>query len=209
MKVDQEDGWEAGKSPADGTASLSELLCEIEATAENGEQVSIQTVQELAGSRFAGPMLLFPGLVAASPLSGIPFVPTMIGTIVFLVSAQLAAGRKHLWFPPMIRNAGLKPSKVSTAVSFLRTPVYYLDLATRKRLKFLTGSIGLRLAAASCLIVAITMPPLEFVPFTSTLAGIVIAAFGLALTARDGLLMAIAFTLLAGIAVSSIYFMAV
>jgi hypothetical protein len=37
-----------------------------------------------------------------------------------------------------------------------------------------------------------TMPPLELLPFAATIAGIALAAFGLAIVARDGVLVVIA-----------------
>jgi hypothetical protein len=41
----------------------------------------------------------------------------------------------------------------------------------------------------------LTVPPLEFIPFASTAPMAAIAAFGLAMTLRDGLLMALGFVL--------------
>ncbi len=45
-----------------------------------------------------------------------------------------------------------------------------------------------RAGAVVCVLVGATMPVMELVPFTSTWAGAVIAGYGLAITARDGLL---------------------
>lgn len=56
------------------------------------------------------------------------------------------------------------------------------------------------MAAGLCILLALTVPPLELLPFATTAPMAAIAAFGLALLVRDGLLMVIA-TLLAGAAV--------
>src|SRR5690606_36946996 len=55
-----------------------------------------------------------------------------------------------------------------------------------------------RIAAAICILLALTVPPLELVPFATTAPMGAIAAFGLALFVRDGLLMIIAAALSGG-----------
>ena len=54
-----------------------------------------------------------------------------------------------------------------------------------------------RIAAVMVMALCLTVPPLELVPFGSTAPMLAIAAFGLALLVRDGLLMiaALAFSL--------------
>ena len=49
-----------------------------------------------------------------------------------------------------------------------------------------------KVAAVMILLLCLTVPPLEFLPFASSAPMLAIAAFGLALTVRDGLLMLIA-----------------
>lgn len=184
-------------------ASLSALLQDIETAARSEDAVSIETVQHLAGHRFSGPMLLVPGLIAASPLSGIPLVPSFVGLVVFLVCVQLIAGRHHLWLPQILCASTMRSSRVVRTIAYLKRPASYLDAITAPRMTFLTKGIPLRLAAAICLVVAITMPPLELLPFTSTLAGMIIAAFGLALTTRDGLAMLVALVVFGAIVAAS------
>ena len=49
-----------------------------------------------------------------------------------------------------------------------------------------------RALAAACMLVALTIPPLEIVPFAGSFSWAAIAAFGLALMAHDGVLAMIA-----------------
>ncbi len=49
------------------------------------------------------------------------------------------------------------------------------------------------MGAAACLLLCLTVPPLELFPFASTAPMAAIALFGLAMTLRDGLVMALAF----------------
>ena len=55
------------------------------------------------------------------------------------------------------------------------------------------GASATRVIAAFCVLIALGMPPMEMIPFSANLAGAALAAFGLALIARDGVLALIAF----------------
>lgn len=63
------------------------------------------------------------------------------------------------------------------------------------RLPALTSGPIVRVAAACAILLSLSVPPLELLPFARTAPMAAIAAFGLALLARDGLLMVIAFVL--------------
>lgn len=49
-----------------------------------------------------------------------------------------------------------------------------------------TRGMGRLAIAAACVAIALAMPPMELVPFTATVAGLALTAFGLALIAEDG-----------------------
>ena len=68
----------------------------------------------------------------------------------------------------------------------------WMDRWFHGRLKRLTGPPFDRIAAAMCILLCFTVPLLEFIPFASTAPMAAIAAFGLALLARDGALMLVA-----------------
>jgi len=180
--------------------TLCELLDAVGQEAEASGSMSFGQVQDLAGRRSYGPLLLLPGLVALSPLSGIPTVPSIIGAIVSLVSAQLLAGRSRVWLPRRLREASLDKDKVSRGMRFARPVARAVDRVVRRRLPVLTGALSLRIAAAACLLVGATMPPLEILPFLATSAGVVIALYGLAITVHDGILIVAAHALVLGLA---------
>lgn len=137
-------------------------------------------------------------MIVVSPLSLIPTLPTIVGTTVVLIAGQLIAGRKSIWLPNKLRAASLSPERAQKALEFLKPAVRWIEKFSRARLSFLTEGLGMRLAALICILVAMTMPPLELVPGASTSAGTIIATFGLALTTRDGLLLLAALALVIG-----------
>ncbi|MFD1944151.1 exopolysaccharide biosynthesis protein [Paradevosia shaoguanensis] len=177
---------------------LEGLIDAIAARAAQGESISVATIQEIAGDRIAGPLLFFPAMIVVSPLSLIPTLPTIVGTTVVLIAGQLIAGRKSIWLPSRLSKAALSPERTRKALEFIRPVVKWIEKLSWARLTFLTDGLGMRLAAMVCILVALTMPPLELVPGASTSAGTIIATFGLALTTRDGLLLLAALALVLG-----------
>lgn len=182
-----------------------DLLDQLDERSRKGDRLTIQTVQDIAGTRATGPLLLVPGLAAFSPLSGIPTFATIIGSLVAIICLQIVLGKHHIWLPRRLRKAGLEPDRGLRATRYIRPFAAFIDRWSGRRLAWLTRGIGKRLAAAACLIVALCMPFLELVPMSATIAGLVIALFGLALTARDGVLMAATLSLVVAGAVGLSY----
>ena len=188
-----------GNQDSGTPTSVVDLLARLERLARSGEDMSLDSVMTIAGHRFTGPLLLIPGLIIFSPMSGIPLLPTFLGVTVSLICVQMILGRRHLWFPAGIQSASLDAHRVLRLVRFLKKPAHYLDRATGQRLTWMTHGLATRFSAAICLLAALSMPFLEIIPFASTLAGAVIALFGLSLTTRDGLLMLFALVFFGGL----------
>lgn len=170
----------------DGT--LETLVGKVVERAEAGEKISIGLVQQIAGQRAAGPLLLLPALLVISPLSIIPGIPTIVGINTILVAGQVALGREQVWLPDWLRKRCLLAKHGKKLAGFLKPVTKVADGIVRRRFRFLTSAPMRRVGAAICVLVGAIMPVLEFVPFTSTWAAAIIAVYALAITARDGFL---------------------
>lgn len=178
-------------------ADLEQLLNRIREAAHDNEQVSLHGIREELGKRSFGPLLLLAGLITAAPVIGdIPGVPTLMAIFVLLIAGQLLIGRKHIWLPHWLADRSVSQAKVEKTLKWTQRPARFVDRLLRPRLtKFVHGA-GTYAIAIVCLIIAISMPPMEIVPFTANGAGLALTAFGLALIANDGLiaLLALVFT---------------
>ena len=172
--------------------SASDILDRLRDVANDEEQVPIGDVVEAMGARSFGPFIMLPALIEISPLGAVPGVPTFLALVIAITAAQLLFGRDHLWLPGFVRNRSAKSEKVLKAVDRLRPIAEWMDRWFHGRMKRLTSGPFPRIAAACVIALAMTVPPLEFIPFASTAPMAAIAAFGLALIVRDGLLMLIA-----------------
>jgi hypothetical protein len=173
--------------------SVSEILDMLEEAGESNDKVSVGDVVEKFGARSYAPLLIVPALVGISPVGGIPGVPTFLAVIIFLFAVQMVFGRSHLWLPGIIENRAIKGEKVEKSAEKLRRPAKWIDALFNERLKPLAGKKAARVAAVIVVLLCIAVPPLELLPFAVMLPMAVIAAFGIALLVRDGLIMLLAF----------------
>lgn len=177
--------------------ALSDLVEKISQRVTTDSGISLNAVQDIAGQRIVGPLLFFPAMLVVSPLSLVPTLPTTIAVIVVLVAIQSIFTGGSIWLPAKLRDATLSQARAEQALKFMRPVAKWLDKVSRPRLQWLATGLGAKVAAAVCVLVAMTMPPLEFLPGASTAAGAIIATFGLSLTTEDGLLLLVALLVVA------------
>lgn len=172
--------------------SLTEVLDELEGSLEGRDRISIAEIQEALGERSFGPLLLVLGLAALTPLGVIPGLPTVFALTIGLLAGQLVIGRRHFWLPRQVRERSAPVHRVGQALRFARRPAEVLDRLIRPRLQIFAGAGWTRAVAVVCILVAFAIPPLELVPFGVAAPAAAITAFGLGLTARDGVLVLLA-----------------
>lgn len=172
--------------------NLEQLLKHIGELARDEDQVSMAQVVESVGDRSFGPLLLIMGLTLFSPLSGVPGMAIFAGLFVLLIALQMLVGRKHFWLPGFILNRSVPQSKLTKALDWLRPTARRIDRMIKPRLNFMLHPSSTYLIAGLCVMVGAALPFLELVPFSSSIVGLALAILGLALVARDGLLVLIA-----------------
>lgn len=157
------------------------------------EQVRVGDVVEALQSRGFGPLILAPALLVLLPTGAVPGVPSLMAVLIVLVAVQRLLGRRHPWLPQRLRAFGIERARFQRGVERLRPHTERIDRYTDARLAWLTRDTGTRLSAALCVLLAVSMPPLELVPFAAALPALAIALFALGLAASDGLLVAIGY----------------
>lgn len=175
-----------------------ELLNEIDGLADGEGAVSVEDVVEAIGARGFGPIIFVTALLGASPLGGIPGVPTLFAIILILIAVQILLGRRHFWIPGRIGNRAVKDDKVARSVDKARPVAQWMDRYFGHRLEVLTRQPSQIVAACVVVGLCVMIPPLEVVPFAAIIPLAAIALIGLAITVRDGALMVVALAASAG-----------
>ncbi|WP_309379983.1 exopolysaccharide biosynthesis protein [Cerasicoccus frondis] len=173
--------------------NLCQLLDRLEDNASGCERVTLDTMFNAVGRRSFGALILLPGLIAMSPLSGIPTLPSILGLLIVLIAGQLLVGRSHFWLPDAILQRSVDCDKFLRGISAIRPIARFVDRLIGPRLMLLTRGVSVYVIALICVVIGATMPPLEIVPFLATTAGAALTVFSLSLIARDGLLALIGF----------------
>lgn len=185
------------RAASDEPQGVEEVLGELdELAAENG-RVCIGDVLDDFGPRSFGIFLLVPPLIELTPIGGVPGVPSFLALIVAITAGQLLMGKDHVWLPAFIQERSVSSRRLHRALMKLRGVAHWLDAHSQDRLAALTKGVWTRTAALVALLLCFLVPPLELIPFASTLGLLPSAVIGLALIARDGALMAAALALAA------------
>ncbi len=170
-------------------SSVTDTLDSLTVAARQADHVTLEHLTQAFGHRGYGPFLMLPALIEISPIGGIPGVPTLLAFVILLFAIQMLLGRRTLYLPRWIGARRIPSKTLCTGTERMRPVATRLDRWFHGRLPWLTGQPFIRIAALLCILLAITVPPLEVVPFASSAPMSAIAAFGLSITVRDGALM--------------------
>ncbi len=191
---------DAGGAMSRQSDAIEAVLDRLDQLAGDDGHPSVGGAVEAMGDRGWGPLLFVPALIEISPIGGIPGVPTLLALVIAIFAVQIVLGRDCMWLPGFLASRSVTDERLRGAVQFLRPAARRLDRWFPGRLPRLTTDRVQRIAAGVCVALCATVPPLEVLPFASTAPMAAIAAFGLAMTLRDGLLMALGFALSLGAA---------
>ena len=175
--------------------NLEDVVGGLEELGEKNGKVSLGDALDAFGHRSFAPLLIVLPLVELSPLGGIPGFPTALAVIIGLIAVQLLFGREHVWLPDMIENRKVDGGKLAKGMHKLDRAAEWIDNHIGDRLDWMLSGIWPQIAAFVILLLCLSVPPLEFLPFASSVPMIAVACIGLALLVRDGLLLLVAMVL--------------
>lgn len=173
---------------------LSDVLDALAIAAE-GDEVSVEVLIETLGRRSFPTLVLAPSLIAVSPASGIPGLSSTLGLLVATITAQMLMGRTSAWLPGFVTRRRMASARLHRALNWLRRPVGLLERIARPRLVVLVNQPLVLLPLMTMLAISLTMPLMELVPMSATIAGAILTIFAVGLLVRDGVLVLLALAL--------------
>ena len=185
--------------------TMEAILDDLEQASHDGK-VTLAEMAEAAGHRGAAPFLVVPPIIEISPIGGIPGLPTFLAVVIFVFAVQIAVGRDEPAVPGKLGRRGIDGHRFCQALAKVRPLARRLDGWFHGRLSPLTSRYMRRVAAAIICLLCLTVPPLELIPFASTLPMGAILILGLALLFRDGLVMLAGFVASAGAVAGVVWF---
>lgn len=177
----------------DHQAPIEDIIHRIDEVAEKNERIKFGQVMDAVGRHSFASLLLVVGAIMLLPgPADLPGVPVLLGAIAILLCGQMLANRDHVWVPDWIERREISQDKMQKMLDWLRRPAAWLDSMTAERWTFMMNHATVSILAVAAILVAMSTPVLEFIPFSANLAGGAIFAFALAILARDGLLAGLA-----------------
>lgn len=173
---------------------------------DGSSRISVDEVVTALNDRGFGVVCALIGTLAAIPvIGGLPGVTLLSAALVLLIAGQYVAGRRRLWIPSALGRLSLEWATFEKGLDAARPYARWVDGFISPRLDWLVGGDGERrvIAGAMC-VLALTMFPLALIPWGVFPSALAIAAFGIAITGRDGLF-ALAGYALTAIAVYVLY----
>lgn len=183
--------------------NLTQVLDATEQSTEGKDPVRVGDILGAFETRLFGPLLIIPGLMLLTPLGAIPGAPAILGILVAFLTAQRLIGFQRPWVPKRLRNRGIDREKILRAFKRIRPWTQRVDKVIKPRLTALTTGRAEYSAIILALLLGATIPVVGLIPFAAALPGAGLTLIGLALTARDGLLMLAAFAFAAATAYSA------
>lgn len=176
---------------------LADIIDDIVADAKDGA-LTLGDVLDDLGDRSYGPLFFILGLIILLPIGAIPGVPIVLGAVLIILAVQFVLGLKHPWMPDRFRRLSISEDKARNAQRRVRPFLRFVDRFVDARVLWIVSRPMRIFAAAAIILLSIAMIPLEIIPFGVAVPGAAITAFGLAIVARDGLVMLIALGFVGG-----------
>lgn len=171
---------------------LSAILREI--CEDPDPTVSVGEIVHRFGPRAFGALLFFFSAPNWLPLP--PGSSTFLALPLVLLSPQIAVGIRSPWLPRFIDDREMRRADLAKALRRLIPWLERIEKVSRPRLAFMFGAVGDRMIGLTCFLLSLVL--LLPIPLGNMAPAAAIAAFGLALVQRDGVLA------LAGYAITAI-----
>lgn len=161
---------------------LSDILLDI--CDDPDPTVTVGEVVHRFGGRAFGALLFFFSAPNWLPLP--PGSSTFLAAPLVLLTPQIAVGIQGPWLPRFVDNSRMRRADLAKTIRRLVPLLRRIETVSRPRLGLLFGAIGDRLIGLTCFALALVL--LLPIPLGNMAPAAAIAAFGLAMVQRDGVL---------------------
>lgn len=176
---------------ADGDAPLESIVDDAIARSENG-RVSLRALLSAWNDRSYGPLFIVLGFIGGTPLAVIPGAAAVVGVVIAILALQMTLGLNHPWLPEIALKQSVSEEKLREMRRKMDKPLRFIDHLITERWTWAAGEAMRRAAAIFVTALGILMIPFDAVPFAVAAPAWTVVLFGVAITARDGLVMTLA-----------------
>ncbi|MEO1136823.1 MAG: exopolysaccharide biosynthesis protein [Pseudomonadota bacterium] len=184
-------------------APLESIIDEALESSEDGS-VSLRALLKAWGDRSYGPLFILLGFIGGTPLAAIPGAAAVVGVVIAGLAIQMILGRAHPWLPGFVLNQSIDENDLRKVRRKTEPVLVFLDRLITERLTWAVNEAMRRAAAIFVLILGLVMVPFDAVPFAVAAPAWAVVLFGVAITARDGVVMILALVACLGVAMLAV-----
>jgi hypothetical protein len=177
--------------PTDRRLPLSAILLDI--CDDPDPTVTVGEIVHRFGRRAFGALLFFFSAPNWLPLP--PGSSTFLALPLVLLTPQVAYGVQGPWLPRFIDDREMKRAALARSIRKIVPMLQRVEKVSRPRLLWMFGPIGDRAIGLTCFLLSLVL--LLPIPLGNMAPGAAIAAFGLAMVQRDGVLALIGYVITA------------
>lgn len=177
--------------PTQRRLPLSAILLEI--CDDPDPKVTVGEIVHRFGRRAFGALLFFFSAPNWLPLP--PGSSTFLALPLVLLTPQVAWGVQGPWLPRFIDHREMKRAELAKGLRKLVPTLRRIETVSRPRLLWMFGPVGDRLIGLTCFLLSLVL--LLPIPLGNMAPAAAIAAFGLAMVQRDGVLALIGYAITA------------
>lgn len=167
---------------------LTRIIDDLLEQARGGRRLSVAEGLDAFEGRVFGPVLALLGLLVITPLGLIPLFPSFCAVLIAIIAIQRLFGRRYPWIPRHFSERSVDEGRLRSSLQKARPWAQQVDRFLKPRFTGVLEGGMRRVVALVLMLLATTMPFLEIVPFAAALPALAVLLFGLALSAKDGIL---------------------
>jgi hypothetical protein len=193
---------DAASGAASGPEVMPRLVDRLSQLAGDRREVTVGDIVDAFGAQGHAPLLMIVAILMILPVGMIPGVGGALGLLTAAIGVQMIAGRKGVWLPGFMRRRGVSADRIE---AIARTAHPVMDRLSRRldeRMEWLaSGRASLTLIATILVAAGASLVVLGTIPVAVPLFGLPIAVFAIGILARDGVVVAAGYVLIAGAAI--------
>lgn len=154
--------------------------------AKDQETLNVGNVLDELKHKGFGPFLIILAMINILPSGAVPFLPALCALLIIGVSVQMLFQRETLWLPKKLRDVSINKKKFEHGLHKVKPWSQKLDKLFKPRLSVLQSGWSTSLIAITCIVLALSIIAIGFIPFAPLIPSVVIVFFGLGLMFSDG-----------------------
>ncbi|MBY0377163.1 MAG: exopolysaccharide biosynthesis protein [Gammaproteobacteria bacterium] len=172
-------------------SSVTGILKRLVKTHQNDPALTFGELVSTLGGRAYGIISILFALPSALPISAIPGFSFIFGLPIVFIAIHIILARPALWLPRSLENRSVSVKKLARVINTTIPYLLYVERLLKERWLFFSSSFMERVHGIVLLVLSLLL--LLPIPFSNFIFATLIILFGLGISEKDGVVLALAY----------------